>query len=598
MTENLSGVLRGLLSGFHQQEHIRVPEPRQPFSRKQACSLFEWLHIDRGKVNDGTVPWTQVEKNFRDDPLIAQMNTWEKGFLSEEEFWSLVVYQGPETEDLYRRQTSRLLKDVARELQRIGVAGSAYSRSISLNHRNKPNALSAEFFTPVFLRETIGDSERADGGSLYIHEGNHRLLAYAKYLLDTGERYTPIPVVIGRKTQEGITEKQNTLPKKEPLAIKGFKERSPITQAEVLRTFQNAEQIYFILPEKIGDTVMASGFIKSICEFERMTKLPTKEKIIMAPLSMHQLLRPFCEALGLKLMQAPEASGVNRAEYQAREVYAKKAMVFELIGYSGGNPEGYFFGNGRLTIKNMLPSFIERYGVREAGCNRQKNYLADLFGADTSAIDPRRCQPGLEIRQNDRLLAELLRKYNIDTKPQVSINIEASEPGRQYSIENWCEVAKMIKSFYPEAEFNIIFDPGKKPEDETYLDREIVKQEFTKALSIGRQSVIRLIGEPLNNVVQLMRSQSVVLSNDTGLPHLVATTFLDDMPDVVVLFTAPHANPDHWMSSPIMKPLVPPDDIATLIKGGGIYCVDKKNKWINKINPAKVVGAALASWKS
>jgi ADP-heptose:LPS heptosyltransferase len=110
----------------------------------------------------------------------------------------------------------------------------------------------------------------------------------------------------------------------------------------------------------------------------------------------------------------------------------------------------------------------------------------------------------------------------------------------------------------------------------------------------GSPSVVRLIGESLQNVVQFMRSQDVFISNDTGLPHLVATAPVEDMPQVVTLFAAPDADPNLWVTSPNMKPVVPPKN-ATTDRRGGIYCMDPDIKWINAIDPKVVAGNALAS---
>lgn len=187
-----------------------------------------------------------------------------------------------------------------------------------------------------------------------------------------------------------------------------------------------------------------------------------------------------------------------------------------------------------------------------------------------------------------------MEKYHVDTtKPQVAIIVETSEPGRQYNTEKWIETAQEIVKYHPEAEFNIIFDPKKRPDDETFVDRDFIRESFAIALP---NNASRMVGEPLFDIVAFMKTQNVVLANDTGLPHMIATASDMDMPNVVTLFAAPHANPDFWVSSPRMKPLAPPENTPK-DKRDGIYSTDTNIKWIDQIDPRTVAGQAMATWK-
>jgi hypothetical protein len=432
------------------------------FSPVQAAALYEWNHLTRGHdLEGGLKPWSQVEADFRNDELIRQMDEWKLRFLTEEEFWSLVYYrsEGPQTAQLYDGQDSRLLRNIAQKFGSLddSVRTSYLQQVGSLNLAR--NSLAAPYEDPVIVRATIGEDEKREAGSFYIHDGNRRLLGIAEDLVTNGGPYVPILALVGEKgepPQEADTE----LKSKGSLEVKGYKDREPIPQHEILETFKNADHLYFNLPPKIGDIVVGTGFLHGIHELERSLGLSPRQKTIIAPVSMHALLRPTCEALGIRLIKGGDINASqNRAEYQAREIDQQKAVIFEMDSTGGGDPEGLYFGEGQLTIKNLLPSLLDRYTIDEAGPNRQRQYLADLFGVDVKALDPRNCQPKLEMTDtSDTVVKQLIEQYGIDPeKPQVAINIETSEAGRQYRLENWCEVAKILKRHYPNMELNISF---------------------------------------------------------------------------------------------------------------------------------------------
>ncbi len=569
------------------------PERGKILSLDQATVLYNWQHVLNGTTAEGEgKQWEQVENDFTKDPLVRQMHTWALRPLSEEEFWHLVFYRSPDTEELYQDQPSRLLRDASKKAATLReTTTNPYLQRALANFAVFPNPRSAPYTDPVFVRETIGEDEQRNNGSYYIHDGNRRMLGYATHLTETGEAYTPIMALVGTRAEEATVPNEP----KPPLIVKGFKERQPIPQEEILDTFKNADQLYFVVPEKIGDCVMGMGFVQSVLELEAKMGLGKKQKTILAPLAVHTILKPTLDRLGINLLPTHPGSGTNKAEYFARDVREEKAVVFDLDSNGGGDPEGLYFGPGQLTIKNMLPSILERHTVKDAGIERQRKYIADLFGVDEQLLDPLQCQPRIDLPHDSKeAVTQLIEKYHIDTtKPQIAILVETSEPGRQYDIAKWCETARLLTTYYPEAEFNILYDGKKRPDDETFIDRASMEDSFKTALPSNN---IRMVAEPILDVVSLMETQNVVLANDTGLSHLIATAASAPMPNVVTLFAAPHADPDCWVTSPRMKPLIPPKG-TTENKAGGIYCTDPTQKWINQIDPSEVAGQALASWR-
>lgn len=585
LLEHYSGRLE-----HEQSKSLSILDPRQ------AAARFEWRHLmTNGHEDEKT--WEQVQSDFRKDSLIASVQEWERRSLTEGEFWNLVFHQGPTTAPLYDASPSRLLVNIAQKAESINPADDEFLTETE-KVKTERHPLAAPFEDEIVVRPTHGDSETDEHGSFYIHDGNHRMLNYARHLLETDEPYIPVHALVGTGFAESNPDAL-TLQSAGPLVIEGYKGRESVPQEEILNTFAAAEQLYFTFPPKIGDIAMGTGFLHGIVAMEKAMDLPPKEKIVMAPVSMHVILAPTCEALGIRLMQSGGDLFVaqNRAEFQAREIDNKTAVIFELDSTGGGNPEGLYFGHGQLTIKNILPSLIDRYAISEVGPSRQRLYIADMFGIDPNLLDPRDTLPKLDLAYaTDEKKQEMIKKYNIDTNnTQVAINIETSEAGRQYSIENWCEAARLIKSVFPDVEFNIIYDPNKRDTDETFIDRDSVMQMFSEALSEGDNSTtIRMVAEPLQDLLQFMRTQDVLVSNDTGIPHLVAVAPIKDMPEVVDLFTTPDADPDKWVSTPRIKPLTPPQD-ETTDKRGGIYCTDPALKWINKIDPQNVAGQAIAA---
>lgn len=366
----------------NRERRLRNPETKT-MSIRQAAVRYAWMHSKVDALDGSTTKtWEQIQSDFATDPLVNQMRTWTQRPLTEDEFWKLVVYKDPDaTRELYQDQPSRLMKDIAGKAVEISATTQNPYLRRSFDSMNVfPNDESWPYFDPIFLRETIGESEQRDHGSFYIHDGNRRLINLGRHLLETGEPYTPIMGIVGTRAETGERPEE----KKRPLIVKGFKDREPVPTDEVINTFKNAQHIYFVVPEKIGDIVVGLGFMRGIIDLEEKLGLEKKPKTLMAPLAMHSFLRPTAEKLGIDLMQAPPGTGSNRAEYQAREVLGETAVVFDIDSTGGGDPEGLYFGQGQLTIKNILPSLIERYPVSEAGVERQKNIL-QIFLAWTKA---------------------------------------------------------------------------------------------------------------------------------------------------------------------------------------------------------------------
>ncbi|NTU47220.1 hypothetical protein HGA88_06345 [Candidatus Roizmanbacteria bacterium] len=576
-----------------------APSKEEPliYSFEQAANAFEWdawknydLHRsdyygdEEALRNFSNKEWREIQSQFFHDPLVSNMNLWKQIALTENQFLHLVVYDDPSVGALYKENSSRLLVNIALKANNLNPEELEHLYLKATTEYNFPiNPLSAPFAQNVYLRETLpNSSESSEDGFAYLHDGNRRLINYARKIVSGEKQYTPISALFGAKV-ENPHDTALPISEKPKFIVGGYKDRKSVPQEEILDTFINAEQVYFVLPEKIGDIVMSTGFLRGVLELEQQMGIQIKENIIMAPISMHSLLKPTCEKYGLKLIQANAGTGSNKAEYEAREIAHKTAIVFDLDAEGGGNPEGLYFEHGCLTIKNMLPSIVERYGVSDAGLNKHINYLRDLFGVNPDTLNPLLIQPCLELQDGaEQKKQELVSKYSIDTtKPQVSIIIETSEPGRQYDINKWIEAARLIQGYYPDTEFNIIYDPKKNAQDETFIPRDQLTTSFSELKRFGNGTV-RLIGEPLIDIVQLMPTQNVVLANDTGLPHLIATSKLKSMPNVVTLFAAPHANPDNWVTSPRMKPVTPPQ--SELNKEGGIYCADPQKNGSIKLH--------------
>ena len=368
--------------------------------------------------------------------------------------------------------------------------------------------------------------------------------------------------------------------------------------AEAQEAFDRADRIYIPLGGAIGDAVVATGYISAIQEVLR--KKGRNIPITLIINRDHGEIFEGLKSANLQLVKASRNQTFATAKTLANSGSENNPLIIEMESYGPGAPfiaHEVRNGHNVSTLENLLNCELTLYNNQTDGRSRYSHFIEDLFSLPKDFIGTNDAQTKIPLpdthptmyggKTKQQLYNDLLTRYGIDSsRPQVSINIEASYPGKRYSMQNWIEVMKQIAVQRSDIQFNIMYNSSSTEVGYRKGDIENLIN------SSGLSGKVHLAPGNLVETAVLMEKQRLVLSNDTGIAHIGAA--LESGPEILTLFTPKSGfSPNVWCSNAKLIPITLPPREEVALPYADIRDNDERKKNINKINPGEVVRAAL-----
>ncbi len=357
---------------------------------------------------------------------------------------------------------------------------------------------------------------------------------------------------------------------------------------EARQALEKADRVYVVLGGPIGDAVISTAYFSGIQEALAHLGKNTPITLVVSN-EQGDLFSGFASG-NVTVLKTPQ-NGVERAWSLSESLGDRNPLILGFDDYNGQSPTitsgEQMAGKNVTTITNLLASAIELYNNETDDTRRFSHYVEELFLLPKDSIDPDKAKPKIILPQNkDQLYEAFTTRTGIDRgKPQLAVVVEASMPGKRYSMEHWASVLSQISQQHPQQQFNIIFNPQSQTPGYT---RTAIEDALRQA---GVLDKAHLVSGSLLELAVLLERQDVVLSNDTGLAHVAGA--LENGPPVVTLFLPKVFTPKFWVSSKKQIPVTLPPDEEAALPAVDPQESDEQKKPINKISPQKIAQKAL-----
>lgn len=355
---------------------------------------------------------------------------------------------------------------------------------------------------------------------------------------------------------------------------------------EAKDAFNQADTIYFVLGGAIGDSVIATAYLRGIQEALRQQGKNTPITIV-ANQDYGNLFDGLATG-NINIIKAPRGAGLSIANNAIRNSSNTSPLIIDFEHYRDENPSiEKDQRTGTTTIKNLLGPSIELYNNNTDGERRYSHAIEELFSLNRDSIPPQEARPLIPLPANkDALYQSVAQRCGVDTtnQNQIGIVVEGSRPGKRYSLDNWTQVISEMSTQRPEYQFNIFYNANNPQPG-------YGKRDIEQAIQRAGLTNVHLIEGTLEESVSLMDKQKLVLSNDTGFAHIAAS--LENGPKAVTVFTPKNFPPVFWVSSDRQIPIMIDTAQEAQLPDVDINVDDERQKLINKIPPQQVAQAAI-----
>ncbi len=355
---------------------------------------------------------------------------------------------------------------------------------------------------------------------------------------------------------------------------------------EAKDAFGQADSIYFVLGGAIGDSVIATAYLRGIEEALRQQGRNTPITII-ANQDYGNLFDGLARG-NVSIIKAPRGTGLSTAERNIATAASSSPLIIDFEHYRDENPAiTKDLLTGTTTISNLLGPSIELYNNNTDRERRYSHVIEDLFSLNKDSIPPQEARPSIPPPANkDRLYQAVAQRCGIDmnNQNQIGIVVEGSRAGKRYSLDNWTQVISEISAQKPGYQFNILYNANNPQSGYGRVDIE-------RAIARAGLTNVHIIEANLEESVSLMDKQKLVLSNDTGFAHVAAS--IENGPKAVTIFTPKNFPPVFWVSSDRQIPVMISSTQEARLPDVDINVDDERQKLINKIPPRQVAQAAI-----
>lgn len=340
---------------------------------------------------------------------------------------------------------------------------------------------------------------------------------------------------------------------------------------EILRQeIVEADNLAFAFNEKIGDTIIAVGYIQAIIEKIKESGQNVPNIYLSLPDGLSFLKKSIDNI-------APNVHLGNWEELVREE---DKTTVLDFSTYNT-SPSLEKESNNVSVIRGLLANAVESY-TKEG--TRFTDFAQDILGEQISSESQEFIPEIIPPDKHEKTYKKLAKEYNVDTqRPNVSLVVETDNPGKQYSQKNWISVASSLTD--QGFQVNIIYNPNNKSETRT------TRETWETLINDHQLNHVSVVEGSLEEISSFLQHQNAVASNDTGLAHIAST--LQDGPKVTTLYL-----PGFSKSWVINKKRETAIEASPGQEGGGWNCTIEDKKWINNIEPEQIVETILQKPKT
>lgn len=345
-------------------------------------------------------------------------------------------------------------------------------------------------------------------------------------------------------------------------------------------TFQNTSHIYIGMAGAIGDVVLTTAYVDGIRKVIEKSG-QTKQITLIVPPNIVSLIQPYATNHNIEIVTENRYQTAGKALSLIQQRNESKALFIELDHHSG-RPQVETAQNDTILVHDLFASSLGLYDNNRSGNDRFSHFLNDFLSlTPTEQVD---VHPIFELPSNaDQIYNDVKTKYSIDTsKKQIAIVLEASHKMKRYSLSQWKEVIDQIKQQNPNVEINLVYNPSGGSYTQQDLDNV-----FTGTTGV------RYITENMDVLPVFVASQDVVLSNDTGLAHLAASTSYNGNQPKVISLHLPIFAPNVWIGNSNRHIGLLPNQ-SLLANSFDADENDESKKWINKIDSHDISRATLS----
>lgn len=334
--------------------------------------------------------------------------------------------------------------------------------------------------------------------------------------------------------------------------------KDPAEGAAALReasdAFRTSDEIYVVLGGAIGDAVISTAYVKAIEESLRVAGKNTPITVIVN--QDHGNLYDGLASANVTIKTAPRGQGAQTMQALLAASSQQHPIIFDFEHFLNEGPTIEKTTQGAkniTTLNNLFPAAIEMYNNDTDPQRRYASFMEELLSLPASSIDANKAKPTVTLPANaDAMYDALASKTGIDkaNPNQIAIVVEASVPGKRYSMDKWAALIEKMKTEYPGYQFNVIFNSAASPASGAYAKTDIESSLSAHGV-LGDCHIIdggdaSVVGE-LMDLAALFKHQKLVLGNDTGLGHIAGA--LEQGPSVITVFMPGRFPPAFWVSS-------------------------------------------------
>lgn len=367
-----------------------------------------------------------------------------------------------------------------------------------------------------------------------------------------------------------------------------------IALRETHEALTNTDSVYIVIDGAIGDAVISTAYFRAI--EDALRKMGKNTPITLVVNDQQGTLYDSLASANVHILKTPRGTGVATIKSALASSSANNPLIIDFGSYTDANPEITQTTMGGKTItqlSNLLAPAIQLYNNDTDARRRYSHFVEELFSLSKDSLSPTKAQPFIRLPlDEDRIYQRVARENGIDitNTKQIGLVIEASQPGKRYSLKKWAQVLATINREHPGYQFNVIFNSATDPARGGYT-RADIERELNATGVLGQSHIIDGNGKDLTDQAVLLNHQELVLSNDTGLAHIAGA--LEYGPNIVTAFMPGRFMPVNWISSAKQTAVtIPPGKTSALpptIDPSHDQETDENRKLINLIEPDDIM---------
>ena len=264
----------------------------------------------------------------------------------------------------------------------------------------------------------------------------------------------------------------------------------------------------------MGDVILALPAFRAIRERfpdAKLTALVGKSAAMIARIS-----GVFDEEIvvdRVALRDGKKLSSINKIRRLVKEIRRRKFdFIIDLHSLSETNLLGFLSGAGKRLYahrENRSLDFLGKFPAKPPAEDKTK-HVTDRYLEALNPLGISEAPRFVEItpeKEDVETIEKLLKEQNADSENLVGIFPGAGHPSRRWSLENFAELSKRLRSNANPPQIIVFLGP-----EETELRTEVEKLFPAKTIVFDRLTIPQLVA-----ATSLLR---VLVSNDTGVAHI------------------------------------------------------------------------------